>query len=82
MALEHRVQIQIDDERHRRISAVARERGVSLATVVLDAIDRALPNPDWQRRAAGQRLLDAPDMPVRDPQALRAELDAVRGRHG
>lgn len=80
--LEHRLQILIDDERHRRISAAAQERGVSVATVVREAIDRGLANPDAQRRAAGRRLREAPDMPVPDPQELRAELDALRGRRG
>jgi hypothetical protein len=82
MSLDHRLQILIDDERHRRISAAARERGVSVAKVVRDAIDRGLASPDAQRRAAGQRLREAPDMPVPDPQELRDELDALRGRHG
>jgi hypothetical protein len=82
ISLEHRLQILIDDERHRRISAAARDRGVSVATVVRDAIDRGLANPDSQRRAAWQRLREAPDMPVPEPQELRAELDALRGRHG
>ncbi len=80
MSLDHRLQILIDDERHERISAVARERGVSVATVVREAIDRGLANGDTRREAAGRRLLDAPDMDVPDPQELRAELDAVRGR--
>jgi predicted DNA-binding protein len=82
MSLDHRLQILIDDERHRRISAAARERGVSVATVVREAIDRGLTNPDAQRRAAWQRLREAPDMPVPDVPELRAELDALRGRHG
>lgn len=82
MPLEHRLQILIDDARHRRISAAARERGVSVATVVREAIDRGLTNPDAQRRAAGRRVSEAPDMPVPEPRALRAELDSLRGRHG
>lgn len=82
LPLQHRLRILLDDERHRRISAIAQERGVSMATVVREAIDRALTNPDAQRRAAWQRLRAAPDMPVPDPQELRAELDALRGRHG
>jgi hypothetical protein len=80
MALEHRLQILIDDERHRRISAAARERGVSVATVVREAIDRGLASPDTRRHAASQRLLEAPDMPVPDAAALHAELDELRGR--
>jgi hypothetical protein len=80
MPLEHRLQILIDDERHRRISAAAQERGVSVATVVREAIDRGLTNSDAQRQDAGRRLLDAPDMPVPEPRDLRIELDAFRGR--
>ncbi len=82
MPLEHRLQILLDDERHQRLVAAARERGVSVATVVREAIDRGLPGPDRQRRAAAARLLDAPDMPVPEPAQLRTELEAVRGRRG
>ncbi|MFI4989371.1 MAG: antitoxin [Solirubrobacterales bacterium] len=80
MSLDRRLQILIDDERHRRISAAAQERGVSVATIVREAIDRGLANPDTRRRAAVQRLLDAPDMAVPEPADLRAELDGLRGR--
>jgi uncharacterized membrane protein len=66
--LEHRLQILLDDERHRRITAVAQARGVSVASVVREAIDRGL------------AVLDAPDMPVGNPEALRAELEALRSR--
>jgi hypothetical protein len=78
--LEHRLQILIDDERHRRIARAARERGVSVATIVREAIDHGLSGPSARRMAAGRRLLDAADMPVPEPQALRAELEALRGR--
>jgi hypothetical protein len=80
MPLEHRLQILLDDDRHRRISGIARERGVSVAAVVRDAIDRGLGAPLTVRQAAGARLLQAPDMPVPDPVELRGELDALRGR--
>lgn len=80
MPLEHRLQILIDDERHRRIVRAARERGVSVATVVRDAIDRGMSGPSARRLAAGRRLLDAGDMPVPEPPELRAELQALRGR--
>jgi hypothetical protein len=81
MPLEHRLQILIDDERHRLIADAARERGVSVATIVREAIDRGVPRADARRRAAGRRLLNAPDMDVPEPSQLRAELDALRGRH-
>ncbi len=81
MSLDHRLQILIDDERHQRIAVIARERGVSVASIVREAIDRGLTNSDAQRLEAGRRLLDAPDMPVPDPRELHTELDALRGRH-
>jgi hypothetical protein len=80
MPLEHRLQILLDDERHQRIVEVASERGVSVATVVREAIDRGVSSPDARRRAAARRLLDAADMPVPDVAELRTELDALRGR--
>ncbi|MGI8462395.1 MAG: antitoxin [Solirubrobacterales bacterium] len=82
MPLEHRLQILIDDERHQRITAAARERGVSVATVVRDAIDRGIVSSAGSRRAAARRIFDAPDMPVPEPEELKAELDALRGRRG
>lgn len=78
----HRLQILLDDERHRRITALARERGVSVATVVREAIDRGLASPTNRRKSAGQRILDASDMALPDPEELKEELDALRGRHG
>jgi hypothetical protein len=80
MSLDHRLQILIDDERHRRISAVAQERGVSVATVVREAIDRGLASPDARRLLAGRRLLEAPDMQVPEPDELHGELEALRSR--
>ncbi len=82
MSLQHRLQILLDDERHERISAIARERGVSVATVAREAIDRGLVGPEARRRAAARRLMDAPDMPVPEPAELRAELDELRARRG
>lgn len=78
----HRLQVLLDDERHDRIAAASRRRGVSVATVVREAIDRGLPAGEPNRRAAARALLDAPDMPIPDPAGLRAELDDLRGRRG
>ena len=80
MPLEHRLQILLDDERHRRITSLARERGVSVATIVREAIDRGLSNPGDSRKSAGRRLLDAPDMVVPGQKALKEELEALRAR--
>ena len=80
MPLEHRLQILLDDERHRRITAIARERGVSVATVVREAIDRGVVDTASRRQAAADRLLRAPDMPVPDVSELTEELEELRGR--
>jgi len=82
MRLQRRRQISLDEELDERIVVVARERGVSVARVVREAIDRGLPASEGRRRAAGRRLLAAPDMPVPDPADVRAELEALRGRRG
>jgi len=77
---EHRLQILLDGERHERISAAAQARGVSVATIVREAIDRGLPSAQHARRAAARELLAAPDMRVPDVAALRSELEALRSR--
>jgi hypothetical protein len=80
MPFQHRLQILLDDERHSRLTAAARERGVSVAAVVREAIDRGVASSPRRRQAAGRRLLDAPDMKVPDPAELKAELNALRAR--
>lgn len=80
MSLDHRLQILLDADRHARLVAVARERGVSVATVVREAIDRGLPAPDMRRRSAALRILAAEPMAVGDPDGLSAELADLRAR--
>jgi len=80
MSLDRRLQILLDADRHARLVAVAEERGVSVATVVREAIDRGLPAPGSRRRAALGRLLAAQPMPVPDPEELSIELADLRAR--
>lgn len=80
ISLDHRLQILLDADRHARLVAVAQERGVSVASVVREAIDRGLPATDTRRRAAASRLLAAEPLPVPDPSALSAELADLRAR--
>lgn len=80
--LTHRLQLLLDDERHERVSALAKQRHVSVAAVIREAIDRGLPATPHHRAAAARRILDAPEMPVPEPAALREELDELRGRRG
>lgn len=82
MPLDRRLQVLLDQDRHDRLTAIAEERGVSVATVVREAIDHGLPDLADRRRKAGQRLLESPDMPVPEPAELRDELDQLRGRRG
>ncbi len=80
MSLDHRLQILLDADRHARLIAVAEERGVSVAAIVREAIDRGLPAPDTRRRAAASRLLAAEPMEVGNPDVLSAELADLRAR--
>ena len=73
----------LDERRYRRISALAAQRRVSVATIIREAIDRGLADPDDRRRAAALRILEADPMHVPETvEELKAELDELRGRHG
>lgn len=79
--LNRRLQVLIDEERQRRLEAEAARRGVPVAVLVREALDAAYPIEADERRAAGRRILDAAPMPLpKDVDALRAELDELRGR--
>ena len=80
--LSRRLQVLLDDERYERLADAAAERGVSVAAIVREAIDRGMPASPGRRRRAGQRILDAADMDLPDVEGLRAELDELRGRRG
>jgi hypothetical protein len=82
LMLNRRLQILVDEDRYRALERTARERRVSVATVVRDAIDRDLAGPSMRRWEAGRRFLAAEPMPVGSVEELRAELDELRGRHG
>jgi predicted transcriptional regulator len=78
MPLERRLTLRLDDERYRRVSAAARVRRTSLAAVIRDAIDAALPS-DRARRQAAAALLAAEPMPVpATVEELKAELAEIR----
>ncbi|PKZ41823.1 antitoxin [Kytococcus schroeteri] len=56
--MEHRMQLLLDADRLERLRQRARERGVSVAAVVRDAIDASFEDDAAARRAqAGRRLL-------------------------
>lgn len=76
--LGRRLQILIDDERYERLTAEARRRKTSVATVVREAIDRVADASDRRRSEAAARILAAPRMSVPDIRGLRRELDEIR----
>ena len=76
-----RLQILIDEPRFRRLAARARERKVSVAEVVQEAIDVALPSDAEGRARAAKRILAAEPMAVPETvDELKAELAAARAR--
>ena len=78
--LSHRLQVLLDEDRHARISDEAKRRGVSVALVVREAIDRSYPSHASARGEALAAILAAAPMPVPDPDDLRVELDEIRAR--
>jgi hypothetical protein len=79
--LDRRLQILIDDARYRRLEAVARERRLSVAAVIRDAIDAALPADLAKKERAAAALLAAEPMLVPETvEGLKAELDEPRSR--
>jgi hypothetical protein len=77
--LNRRLQILIDDARYRRLEAVAQERRLSVAAVIRDAIDAALPVDLDKKRRALAAIMAAPPMSVPEHvEDLKAELDEIR----
>jgi hypothetical protein len=75
---DRRLQLLLDEPRYRRVAAIAEERKVSVAAVIREAIDLLAPDDLGKKRTAAKRILDAPAMPVPDPEELKAELEAIR----
>lgn len=78
--LDRRLQVLIDGNRWSRLEREAARRGVPVAVLVREAIDERFPGDADERREALQAVLDADSMDVPDPDGLREELEAIRGR--
>lgn len=74
---ERRLQILLDDARFRRVAAAAKERKTSVAAVIRDAIDQALPIDLEARRKAIRELLDAEPVPMPDIDELEREIEEL-----
>lgn len=71
--------ILLDDARYRRVAAAAKERKTSVAAVIRDAIDEAVPADREAKRAAADAILAAEPMEVPETvEDLRAELREIR----
>ena len=78
--LTRRLQVLLDEERATRLEAEARRRGVAVAVLVREAIDRVFPTTTQSRRDAAAAILDADPMPVPPVDYLRRELAESRDR--
>lgn len=80
MPLDRRLQLLLDQERYERVAQAARQKRVSVAAVIRDAIDQSFAPVDRRRDAAARLILDAPEMEVPPGDELLEELDDIRGR--
>lgn len=80
MSYDRRLQLLLDDERYRRVAALAQQRGTSVAAVIREAIDRGLPSSDRRRLAAARTILQAEPAAAPEVFELVEELEALRGR--
>jgi hypothetical protein len=80
MSFGRRFQLLLDDARYERLAAAARERKVSVAVVIRDAIDLAVPADLERKRAAAAEILAVEPIAVPDVAELRQEI--AEGRSG
>ena len=78
--LTRRLQVLLDDERYDRLAGRARERGVSVATLVREALDVVYPAVDPRKGAAADVVLAAEPMTVPKVDELVDELYELRAR--
>ena len=81
MPLERRLHLLLDEARYRRVAAAARRRGTSVAAVIREAIDEALPDDRDAKRRAAEELLAADPIPVPETvEELKREIREARTR--
>ena len=80
--LTHRLQVLLDDDRYQRLQAMARDRGVPVAVLVREAIDRGIRSTDAAKSRAYAAIAAADPIEVPDVTGLVAELEELRGRRG
>lgn len=80
--LTRRLHVLLDEDRYHRLRSEAERRRVSVALVVREAIDAAVPGDSDERYSAARSIPGAAAMPVPDPEALRAAMDRARSQRG
>jgi hypothetical protein len=81
MALQRRLHLLLDEARYRRVAAAARRRQTSVAAVIREAIDEALPDDADRKRAAAKAILASDPIPLPDdPAELKREIREARSR--
>lgn len=81
MALDHRLQILLDEPRYQKLSRHARRRHTSVAAVIREAIDALDDDEQRRREAALEAILNGPQIEVPDdPADLRRELDEMHAQ--
>lgn len=70
-----RLQVLIERSQRERLERLSKDRGVSVAALVREAIDASFPPKSPRRGAAARAILAADLMPVPELDGLRAELD-------
>jgi hypothetical protein len=77
---DRRLQLLLDQDRFERVSRAARKRKVSVATVIREAIDLAVPAQGFDRRAAAEAILSGPQIALPDPEELKREIADAHDR--
>ena len=72
--LTRRTQLLLDDDLHRRLRAIAAQRGISMGALIREAIDEKLASVQDTRARAIQELLDAEPMPVDDWPVMKRQM--------
>lgn len=73
-ALNHRTQLLLDDDLHRRLRESAEQRGISMGALIREAIAEKLARVQDARAQAFERLLAAEPMPVEDWPVMKRQM--------
>lgn len=71
-----RLEVRLDTERHRKLSEIAGQRGITLSALVREMIDRAFEDSERTERLRLVQLISEANVEdVPDPETLSRQLD-------